>query len=88
MPTMTVWCFSNTKPWVTPEKAYLMETRRFLDLGTRRHRVQNELKDIYRRKLDNQLHKKKHQRGLEWVRCQWECDWGWANELKSVSQMI
>lgn len=65
VPSRRVRCFSNNKPWVTPEiKALLNEKKRVFRSGDKEElrRVQKELrqrirkgKDSYRRKLEEQL---------------------------------
>jgi len=65
VPTRTVRCFSNGKPWVSPEiKALLKEKKRVFRTGNRENlrTVQRELrmkiregKDIYRKRMEDQL---------------------------------
>ncbi|XP_056880616.1 uncharacterized protein LOC130520960 [Takifugu flavidus] len=65
VPTRTVWSFSNSKPWITPDiKALLKEKKRAFVSGDKEElkTVQRELrrkirqeKDNYRRKMENQL---------------------------------
>ncbi|KAL4004522.1 MFS transporter (thymic stromal cotransporter) [Sarotherodon galilaeus] len=65
VPTRTVRCFSNNKPWITPEiKAVLKQKRRAFKSKDKEElkRVQRELrglirngKDSYRQKMENQL---------------------------------
>ncbi|KAL3987852.1 KRAB domain-containing zinc finger protein [Sarotherodon galilaeus] len=65
VPTRTVRCFSNNKPWITPEiKAVLKQKRRAFKTKDKEElkRVQRELrglirngKDSYRQKMENQL---------------------------------
>ncbi|XP_073674252.1 uncharacterized protein [Garra rufa] len=66
VPSRSVQCFPNNKPWVTPElKALLNEKKRAFLSGDREElrRVQRELKYNIRRCKDN--YKKKLERGLE-----------------------
>ncbi|KAI3373610.1 hypothetical protein L3Q82_022207 [Scortum barcoo] len=65
VPTKRVWCFSNNKPWVTPDlRALLLEKRRAFQSGDREElrRVQRDLKwkikeckASYRRKMEDHL---------------------------------
>ncbi|TWW54569.1 RNA-directed DNA polymerase from mobile element jockey [Takifugu flavidus] len=65
VPTRTVWSFSTSKPWITPDiKALLKEKKRAFVSGDKEElkTVQRELrrkirqeKDNYRRKMENQL---------------------------------
>jgi len=63
VPTRTVRCFSNGKPWVSPEiKALLKEKKRVFRTGNREslRTIQRELrikiregKDIYRKRMED-----------------------------------
>nr|XP_033503004.1 uncharacterized protein LOC117269794 [Epinephelus lanceolatus] len=65
VPTRTVRCFSNTKPWITPElKALLKEKRRAFNSGNKEElkAMQKELwrnirrgKEGYKKKMEEQL---------------------------------
>ncbi|XP_049889973.1 uncharacterized protein LOC126383492 [Epinephelus moara] len=65
VPTRTVRCFSNTKPWITPDlKALLKEKRRAFNSGNKEElkAVQKELrrnirrgKEGYKKKMEEQL---------------------------------
>ncbi|KAF7644468.1 hypothetical protein LDENG_00221520 [Lucifuga dentata] len=78
VPTRKVWCFSNNKPWVTPElKALLNDKKRAFRMGDKEElrRVQKELKynirrckDSYRRMMEEHLQQNNARevwRGLE-----------------------
>lgn len=67
VPTRTVWCFSNNKPWVTPELKALNGKKSVFRSGDKEElrRVKKELKkkikegkDSYRRKVERQFQRR------------------------------